>query len=32
MEDVAMRKIGLALSSGGMEPAHALELSTVRLV
>src|SRR4029077_18759151 len=32
MEDVAMRKIDLAPSSGGIEPAHAPELSTIRLV
>ncbi len=32
MEDVAMRKIDLAPSSGGIEPAHALELSTIRSV
>jgi hypothetical protein len=32
MEDVAMRKISLALSGDGTEPAHALELSTIRLV
>jgi len=27
-----MRKIGFAPSGGGIEPAHALELSTIRLV
>jgi hypothetical protein len=32
MEDVAMRMIDLAPSSGGIEPAHALELSTIRAV
>ena len=32
MEDVAMRMINLAPSSGGIEPAHALELSTIRAV
>jgi hypothetical protein len=32
MEDVAMRMIDLAPSSGGIEPAHALELSIVRAV
>jgi hypothetical protein len=32
MEDVAMRKIDLAPSSGGIEPANAPELSTIRLV
>jgi len=26
---VAMRKISLAPSGGGIEPAHALELSTI---
>src|ERR1700730_19238851 len=31
IEDVAMRKIGFAPSGGGIEPAHGLELSTIRL-